>query len=393
MDIQKLASEFYAEAIAARRKIHQNPELAYQEFATTNLIKETLRRHEIEIEEIPLKTGVCAIIRGSFPGRTVTLREDIDALPLIENTGLPYASQNMGVSHSCGHDIHVSCLLLAGAILQEMKAELKGCVRLIFQPAEEVLTGARTVIEKGAGSLVPQSDFIVGVHTSPNYPGGSIALIKGPADASSDEIEITIKGKGGHGAHPDQTVDPILTSAYLLNQLQSIISRENSPLNPVVLSFGSIHGGTAPNIIPEEVTITGTLRAFDEYSRKKMTAAITRISENCCKAMRGEAIVKFGKSVPVLVNDGPLVNLIDQAAQKTIGRQNVYWQQAPSLGSDDFAFFLQHMRGAQFLIGTANENPDSKVGLHNPKVIFDESAIYTGAVVMSQVALDISSLQ
>lgn len=388
MDVMSLASNHLSQAISIRRQIHQNPELSYQEFATTALIKEVLKKNGISIEPLSSETGVSALIQGKRGDKTITLREDIDALPMQEQTGLPYASKNSGVCHSCGHDLHTACLLLTGMVLNECRDKLNCNVRLVFQPAEEVMTGAETLFQKGLGELLPESDMVVGVHTSPDYPAGSIALIKGAANASSDQIEIKVKGIGGHGAHPYRAVDPIVTAGILITQLQTIVSRENVPFDPAILSFGTIHGGTAPNIIPDEVVLTGTLRTFREAHRQQMLDSIKRIAKHCCEAMRAKAEVKVICGIPVLVNDSGIVDDLALAAKETIGLEHVFYPERPSPGSDDFAVFLKKMPGVQFLIGTANENPDSRIGLHNPKNLFDEAGIYTGAVVMSQFVLN-----
>lgn len=388
MDIQTLLKQYYPEAVKLRRQLHQNPELSGREFAASALIRETLQAYDIALEPLECETGVCAFIPGSPGGETVVLREDIDALPMQEETGLPFASQNPGVCHSCGHDLHTACLLLTGMVLRQCREQLSCNVRLVFQPAEETMTGAEAMLAGGLDRLEPKGDLVVGVHTSPDHPAGSIALIQGPACASSDQLEIIVRGKGGHGAHPYRTVDPIVTAGVMLTQLQTIVSRENVPFDAAVLSFGTIHGGTAPNIIPDEVTLTGTLRTFNETVRRNMLDSIRRIAGGCCQAMRAQAEVNVIRGVPVLINNSGIVEQLEAAARKTIGAEQIRHLKRPSPGSDDFSIFLQKMPGVQFLIGTANDRPDTKIGLHNPKIQFDEAGIYAGAHVLCQFVLD-----
>lgn len=388
MSIENLVQEFLPHALEIRHQVHENPELGNKEFKTAELYRKELESYGIEVQEFPaMPTVVTGIIRGGKPGKTLGIREDIDALPLTEETGLPYASTN-GSMHACGHDIHGSTLLYTARILQEMRAELAGNVRLIFQPAEELATGAKDMLKNGFMELEPKCDCIIGFHCSPEYPVGSAAFIKGAANASTDLINITVKGKGGHGAHPYRCVDPIVTSAYMITQLQTIVSRENPAVQPAVLTFGSIHGGQASNIIPTEVKLSGTLRTFNEEGRHKMWAAIKRLSQHCCEAMRATAEVEVIEGVPSLQNDAAVIDELIAAAKGTIGEENVYAIPAPSPGSDDIACFCNLVPGAQFRIGTATEDPATQIGLHNPKNIFADGAVKTGGFVMAQYALN-----
>lgn len=388
--VNKLAQQYLAETVDVRRKIHAKPELSCEEYATTELILSELARYGIEGERLPgMSTGAVAVIRGAKPGKTVGFRADIDALPLTEDTGLPFASQNQGFAHACGHDIHTSALLLAARVLNDLKDTLCGNVRLIFQPAEEIMPGgALKMIETGFMGQEPKCDSIVGVHVSPEFPAGSIGVIKGAANAATDSVFITVKGVGGHGAHPYRCVDPIVTSAYLLTQLQTILSRENPAMQPAVLTFGTIHGGTAMNVIPSQVEMTGTLRTFGEESRRRIWDAIRRVSKGSCEAMRAQVEVRINEGAPALINSGEVIDRIAAAAAKTIGSENVVWYENASPGSDDFSRFLAFCPGAQFRVGTGNNLPESRIGLHNPRNIFDEKSIEVAAAVMAQYALD-----
>lgn len=388
MRVLDLAKQYEPHAVEVRRTLHSHPELGFEEEKTTELIRKELLSYGIEVQELPgLKTGITAVIRGGKPGKTLAIREDIDALPMTEQSGLEFASCN-GLTHACGHDIHCSSLLLTARILQDMREELSGNVRLIFQPAEERVTGAETIIAAGVMELEPKCDCVIGFHCSPEIDAGTVGLIKGPANASTDTVYITVEGKGGHGAHPYRCVDPIITSAYMLTQLQTIISRENPAVQPAVLTFGTIQGGTAINVIPTEVKLGGTLRAFNEEGRRKIWDAIRRVAEYSCQAMRANAKVEIEPGVPSLINDEEVINRLRSAAEKTLGTEHIYSIPAPSPGSDDFSRFLELVPGAQFRVGTGTDDPQTRIGLHNPQNIFSEKAIVTGAVVMAQYALD-----
>lgn len=389
MGIKENIEKFTPHAIDLRRKIHANPELGWQEFKTTELIKEELLSYGIEIQAIPdMETGVTAVIRGGKrSNKTVGLREDIDALPLTEETGLPFAS-TCGKQHACGHDIHIAALLLAARALQEMRSKICGNVRLIFQPAEEVLDGAKRMLATGFMESEPKCEKVVGFHCSPEWDAGTIGLIKGPGNASSDQINITVKGKGGHGAHPYRCVDTIVTACYMVTQLQTIMSRENPAVQPAVLTFGKISGGTAMNIIPDEVYLSGTLRTFNEEGRHKLWKAIKRVAEYSCLAMRAEAVVEIIEGMPCLYNNEKIIDDLQTAAEATIGAENINIIPAPSPGSDDMALFGALQPIAQFRVGTGNTNPNSRIGLHNSQNIFDEKAISVGAIVMAQYVMN-----
>lgn len=386
-ELYERAKKYEAEAIEFRRDLHRHPELSNQENRTTEKIKQKLSEYGIRILDTGLKTGAAGEIAGGHPGKTIVLREDIDALPIVEKTGLSFASENNGVCHACGHDIHTAVLVLCGRLLAERKDELHGTVKLLFQPAEEKGTGAKEMIRLGL-MADPKPDMVLGCHVSPEIPAGKIGFRRGPANASSDSIYIRVSGKGGHGAHPDNCVDPILTSAYLLTQLQTIVSRENPPVYPAVLTFGSIHAGTAPNVIPEYAELQGSLRSLNEESRRSMQKSIERIANCCCEAMRARAEITWDMGMPPLVNTIDTMNRLDEAVRKTLGESGIHEIANPSTGSDDFSYLLEIAPGAQFRLGTGNGTPESNLGLHNGGNIFDEKAIITGASVMAQFVLD-----
>lgn len=375
-------------AIELRRTLHRFPELSFKEDRTTALIVRELLSYGARVLDGFLPTGVTALISGSHPGRTILVREDIDALPMEEATGLEFSSQVSGACHSCGHDIHTASLLLVAKTLCSIKEELHGNVLLVFQPAEETASGAKALFAAGFGQGETHYDEVIGFHVEPSLKAGTIGLIKGPANASTDLVRITVRSSGGHGAHPYRCADPVTAAGYLLTQLQTIISRENPALQPAVLTFGTIHGGTASNIIPTEVEMTGTLRTFHEEGRHAMWQSIRRIAEHGAAAMRAGAEVEIKEGVPVLVNSPTVIDHISIAAEKVLGKENIVFLENPSPGSDDFSCFLTHAPGVQFRVGTANASEESKLGIHNPKNIFDEDSIYTSGAVMLQYILD-----
>ncbi len=390
MNVKEHVARYSDHAIALRRVIHENPELSGKEYETTALIRRELESFGAEILSAPLETGLIAEVHGKKPGagKTIAVRADIDALPVQENTGLPFSSKKEKVSHSCGHDLHTVTALLAARVLAERVEEFSGTVRLLFQPAEETGAGAGMMLAAGAMEAPTKADEIIGLHTWPDTPAGKIGVRRGASHASSDNITIRVKGVGGHGAHPYRCVDPIMVSAYLLTQLQSIVSRELPMVESGVLTFGMIQGGTAANVIPDEVVLKGTLRTLDPDWRKKMIDSIRRISENCCTAMRATAEVIVEESMPVLVNTLDVIDRISASAEKALGEGSVEQLATASPGSDDFSCYLPKAPGALFRIGTGNEDPATHIGLHNGRQCFDERAIPTGAAVLVQYMLD-----
>ena len=389
--IKELVADYAPHAVEIRHEIHAHPELGFEEYKTTELIKKELKSYGIEIQELPeLKTGCTAVIYGGQPGKTIGLREDIDALPLKEITGLPFASTN-DCAHACGHDIHTSTLLLTARVLQELRSQLKGNVRLFFQPAEEKIGGAKYALQAGVADIEPKAEAAIGLHCSPDDEVGTIAVRAGAASASSDHVSIEVIGKAGHGAHPERFVDPITCAAYLITQLQTVISRENNPLFPAVLTFGAIHGGTVMNAVPASVKLIGTLRCTNQDSRELIVKAIHRIAEDCCAAMRCTARVQLNTTdgARAMINDPDLAERIALAGREILGEDKVKAVPLPSMGSEDFSEFSTYFPIAQFHLGTANkQDPRTSLGVHNPGNIFDEDAIAVGAAVMAQFVVD-----
>lgn len=384
-----LLSPVMEELYPLHQRLHRCPELSHQERNTTALIRETLCRWGIPVMDFGLETGVVARIRGAKTGPLLCLREDIDALPIAEMTGLPYASEVPGVSHACGHDLHTVSLLGCAKLLQEARQQLQGDVLLLFQCAEESCDGADTMLRSGIfRDAVP--DAVVGFHCAPSVDLGKVAIVDGPYNASCDSITLTVTGKGGHGAHPEDCADPIVMAAGLLLQLQTLISRRNRATDPVVLSFGEIHGGSAPNIIPEEVVLRGTMRTFDAAVQQRHLHTLRTLCPAFCQSLGGCCRVETEKSLPPLINDPDICRRLRQCAWDVLGPDAVDTIIGPSMGSDDFSSVLHACadRGAQFLVGTGTDDPRTRIGLHAAENVFPPEAMETAVTMLTAFALD-----
>ena len=383
--------DWYEEQVEVRHMLHRNPELPYEERETTRFLKQQLKDWGIQVEDLPgLETGVSAVIEGAHPGPMLVLREDIDALPILENTGLDFASQKPGVCHACGHDVHTAALLYAARTLQQLREELHGSVKLIFQCAEEVGSGAYKMLEAGAlKGCQPQA--VVGFHCAPLLELGKIGVRRGPSNASFDIFTWTITGRGGHGAYPQRCVDPVVVSAHLITQLQTVVSRFNNPTHPAVLTVGEIHGGTAPNIIPDQVTMRGAMRAFDEELRQEMLEQIRQITQDCCAALGAKGEVSRDVGIPSIISDPEIADGVARAVEKSLGQEHLHWVPEASMVSDDFSVWMEACggRGVQFQVGTHDPAcPNSGLGIHVAENIFPDEALCYAAPVLVQFALD-----
>ncbi len=386
MTMEKLparAAVLEATFVALRREIHAYPETAQHEEKTAALIEKTLRSFGIET----VRRGNCVlgVLRGEKMGRTVVLRADMDALPVQERSELPFASQCAGVCHACGHDIHTAALLFAAKLLSECRNELCGTVKLLFQPAEETLSGAAFVLNET--NFLDDADAIFAMHTWPELPEGSVGVRFGAMMAAADTFSVKVLAQGGHAAHPQYTADPVLAAAYITAQLHTIVARELSPLESAVLTVGELHAGSAPNIIPAEAVLRGTVRSMTHDTRQKIRTSIERIAKLTAESLRAEASIEYHVGCPPLCGTDKLVSLVEQAAQMVVGAERVFHLEKPSLGSEDFAYYLQKIPGAFFRIGTHDERPESRLGLHDPRIVFGEGAIRTGAITLTLTAI------
>ena len=371
---ERVDDDLVAQLTEWRRHLHENPELSFQEYETTEFISDLLTSWNIPHER-PLETGVVAHIKGSKPGPTVAIRCDIDALPIAEENQFEFASRKPGVMHACGHDGHTAILLGVAKILGEVSNEIQGEVRLVFQPAEEVVaSGAKHLIEKGA---VDGVDAIVGLHLMSAVDTGKISLRAGPVMASVDQFGITITGSGGHGAFPHQTIDPIVIAASLIGELQTLVSRRVDPLQPAVVSIGSIHGGEAFNVIPQKVVMTGTTRTLDEGVRDLIHRELVKLVEGHAAAHGAKGEVVYERGNPSLENNAGLVEHLIPAASAVVGRDNVI-AVPPVMGGEDFAHYSRRMPSMFAFIGARNPSLGADFPHHHPRFTIDERSLGIG---------------
>jgi amidohydrolase len=368
--------------IALRRDIHAHPELAFEEVRTAGIVAAELARLGIPHRTGIGRTGVLGVIEGGRPGPTLAIRADMDALPMGEETGLPFASTNPGKMHSCGHDIHTSTLLGAAAVLRDLAPQFAGRIVLVFQPAEETLEGAAAMIADGAAEGI---DLALGFHNHPDMPVGSFGYVRGFALAASDRFDITVQGRSGHAAHPDDAVDPIVAACALVGQLQTVVSREIKPTNPAVITVGMISGGTTYNIIPERVQLKGTVRTLDPVSRDKAEAAIRRLITGAEVALRVKCTLDYNRRVPPLRNDDRVLDPAIAAVAAQFGAPAEAGE--PSMGAEDFSEFAERVPSFQLRIGSGAPGRDDK--LHNTHYQPDERCIGLGVQALSRIALEI----
>lgn len=385
LQLNVLNEKYGNELIEFRRDLHMNPELSFKEFKTTKKIKDKLNSLGIEIIDIGLETGVVGLLRGKVDGPTIALRGDIDALPIQELTNVSYKSKVDGVMHACGHDIHTTSVIGAAMILSSIRDELKGNVIFVFQPAEEINKGAKLMVEKGLFTDV-KADLIFGLHNNPEIPWGKIAIKKGGLMAAVDTLRIKVKGKGGHGAIPNATRDPIIAAAAMLMSLQTIVSRNVSPLDSAVISVGTFHAGTANNVIPELVEITGTVRSFNPDVREMLPIRIKEVLESTANAYLVDVEVEYIFDLPAVFNNEDLAKLAYDASAEIVGIEEIV-DPTPSMGGEDFSIFTKKIPGFFFWLGVGNKDKDMNYVWHNPKFDGDDRAIINASAVMSNMVL------
>lgn len=385
--IKLLAAEYFEEVIACRRHLHQHPELSFQEFETSAFIQKKLTEYGIPFRNNIAKTGIVATIEGKNPSKkTVALRADIDALPIHEKNELPYTSTVEGVMHACGHDAHTASLLGAGNILNRLKNQFEGTVKLIFQPSEEKLPGGASVMIAEGVLENPAVESIFGQHVFTPFKAGTVAFCFGNMLASTDEIYITIKGKGGHGAYPQDTKDPVMMAAQMLVAMQQVVSRNVSPFEPTVLTFGKVIANGATNVIPDEVYIEGTYRAMNETVRAQAHEQIQLIAQNIVTALGGTVDVNIVKGYPVLRNNDALTQRSYDRAVNYLGAENVIIT-TPRMGAEDFAFYSQKVPACFYRLGTGNPEKGITSNIHTPTFNIDESALEIGMGLMAYHAI------
>ncbi len=382
--IRDAASAIEPHLIALRRDIHAHPELAFEETRTAGIVAAELARLGIPHRTGVGRTGVVGIIEGGRPGPTLAIRADMDALPIQEETGLPFASTREGKMHACGHDIHTTTLLGVAAVLKELAPQLAGRVALIFQPAEEVLEGAAAMIADGAAEGV---DLALGFHNHPDMPVGRFGYVRGSSLAASDRFDLVIRGRSGHAAHPYAAIDPIVAAASFVSDVQTVVSREIKPIHPAVVTIGSFQGGTTYNIIPERVHLKGTVRTLHAESRDLAEAAIRRLAAGLEASMRVACTLDYRRMVPPLVNDDRVLEPAIAALRRQFG--DVVEEGEPSMGAEDFSAFAALVPSFQLRIGSGAPGRDDR--LHNANYQPDERCIGLGVQALSRAALDILS--
>lgn len=385
LQLDNLKKLYGDELIEFRRDLHMHPELSFKEFRTTEKIKEKLVSLGIEIIDIGLETGVVGLLRGRVDGPTIALRGDIDALPIQELNDIPYKSKTDGVMHACGHDIHTTSVIGAAIILSGIKEELEGNVMFVFQPAEEINKGAKLMVEKGLFTKV-KADLIFGLHNNPEIPWGKIAIKKDGLMAAVDTLRIKVKGKGGHGAIPNATRDPIIAAAAMLMSLQTIVSRNVSPLDSAVISIGTFHSGTANNVISELVEMSGTVRSFSPEVREMLQERIKAVLESTAKAFMVDVELEYIIDLPAVFNSEELTKLAYDATKEIVGVEGIF-DPTPSMGGEDFSIFTEKIPGFFFWLGVENKEKGMNHVWHNPRFDGDDRAIINASSVMSNMVL------
>jgi len=387
MNIANKVSEMNKELIKMRRDFHKNPELSGHEYRTGQKICEYLKAWGIEYEHGIADTGIVGIIRGQKgEGKTVAIRADIDALPVMEEGDYEFCSQNKGVMHACGHDAHTTILLGLAKVMKEIESEFEGNVKLLFQPAEEAIGGADRMIKEGCLEN-PKVDYAIGLHVMPNVPVGMVELKYGKMNGNSGGVKIEVIGESGHAAYPDKSVDAIVMASSIISNLQTLVSRNVSPLNSVVLTFGKISGGEKANIITNKVYLEGTLRALDTDTRTKVKGEIERIVKNTAVALGGDAITTFNDGYVALINDDSVVDVIKDVAQNTLGEAQILYKEFPSMGGEDFSYFTEKVPSAFYHLGCMNTAKGMDFPLHSNHFILDEDCLAIGVEMQVNAVL------
>ncbi len=384
--IQALSNEIFEQVVGYRQHIHANPELSFHEFETSAYIKKQLTEWGIPFSEMA-NTGVVGLITGDLPSdNIIALRADMDALPILEANDKPYTSKNTGVMHACGHDVHSSSLLGTAYILNSLKAEFGGVVKLIFQPAEELLPGGASIMIKEGVLENPKPQAIVGQHVMPLIETGKVGFRSGIYMASTDELYVTVHGKGGHGAQPHQNIDPVLIASHIIIALQQIVSRNADPRLPSVLSFGKVQANGATNIIPNEVKIEGTFRTLNEEWRAEAKRLMKKMAEGMAESMGGTCDFRIMNGYPYLINEPKLTGNARTFAEDYLGKDNVIdldiW-----MAAEDFAYYSQVTDACFYRLGTGNAAKGTTYSVHTPNFDVDEDALRTSTGLMAYIAL------
>ncbi len=383
MNWLKEAQALFSWSQALRRDFHRHPELGFQEKRTAQKVAETLQTLGLEVHTGIAETGVVAVMETGRPGPRLLLRADMDALPIQEANEVPYASQREGVMHACGHDGHMAILLTVARMFAQHRDALSGTVIFLFQPAEEGLGGAERMIEEGVLERFP-ADMALALHLWNGKPVGWVGLAEGPVMAAADEVILRLKGRGGHGAMPHLARDPVTLAGHLIVALQSLVAREVNPLDPAVLSIGQMQGGTAFNIIPEEVLLRGTMRTFEEKTRVYLKRRVQEVVEGLARTFQCRAEVTWVESTPAVVNHPEVTHRVREAIRQIWPEATILPER--TMGSEDMALFLQRVPGCYFFVGSANPEKGLDAPHHHPRFDFDEQVLVYGAALMAGAA-------
>ncbi len=385
--IKQLASKYHSDIVACRRHLHKNPELSFHEFNTQKFVEAKLNEYGIKNIQRMANTGVVALVEGKNPSKKIiALRGDMDALPIKETNNVEYKSVNEGVMHACGHDVHTSSLLGVARILNEVKEDFEGTIKFIFQPGEEKLPGGASLMIKEGVLENPKPSSVIGQHVMPQINAGKVGFRKGLYMASTDEIYVTVKGKGGHGAMPHLVIDPVLITSHLIIALQQIVSRNAKPTIPSVLSFGKVIANGATNVIPDEVYLEGTFRTLNEEWRDEAHRIMKHLAETLAESMGGKCIFDIHRGYPFLVNDDAVTDRARKAAEEFLGKENVedleIW-----MAAEDFSFYSQKAPACFYRLGVRNESRGIISSVHTSTFDIDESALETGMGLMAWMAV------
>ena len=388
--VKEMVDAIYPQLVAIRRDLHQHPELGLEEYRTSQIVLDYLNEWDIKISQLIGETAIVGLIEGEYGDKTIGLRADMDALPIEEKTGASYASLTPGKMHACGHDVHTTILLGAAYILKQLKHEFRGNVKLFFQPAEETVGGAKPMIQAGCLEH-PHVNHVLRLHVRPTLNVGEVGFHYGKCHAASDTIFLTIRGKQAHGAYPQDGVDAILIASHVVTALQSLISRNLSPFESAVLSLGVIEGGTAGNIVCDQVKIRGTLRTLDQTTRTFMKKRLTEVAIHTAEAFGGIADVYLEEGYAPLINAHAVTDAVAHVAKQVVGDENVIIMEHPSLGVEDFAYFAEAVPSCFYNLGTANPQKGIQGMLHENTFDIDEEAIKIGVCLQVLATLHLLS--
>ena len=384
VDFKKLVGEHSNLISKLRRDLHRIPETAFTEEKTSRYVADYLRELGFQVVTGIAKYGVVGLMNGGNPGKTLMIRSDMDALRIAEETGLDFASAHRGVMHACGHDAHMAMVLVSATILHQVKEELKGSIKFLFQPAEEGPGGAMPMIEEGVMKN-PAVDYSIACHVWPGIPEGTMGVKAGPLMAAMDRFDLKIIGRGGHGAMPNLCVDALEVGSQVVNALQRVVSRQMNPVKPAVVTVGSFHSGSAFNVIPGEAEMCGTTRTFDRDVWKRFPQQVEKIVRGVCESMGASYELNYVKGYPPLINDTDVTNVVQRCAEAVVGREGVI-EPEPSMGGEDMAYFLERSKGCFFFLGVGREGCAS---LHNSRFDFNEGSLSSGVETLCRVAWDL----